>query len=126
MEKERILEVANIIWSQIKATLDWSVYASWGITKKYYTEYEGMPALMLQVNGFKYRGKVVIALNEGKDVYEIYTRRKGVWMQHCDEAYCDNLGEILDCIIETDDDKSDEYENKVLDWVKKIAKAEAS
>ena len=126
MEREYLLGIANIIWHQIKNSLDWSVYGSWGITKKYYTEYEGMPALILQVNGFKYKGKVIIALNEGKDLYEIYLRRKGVWMMECDEIYNDQLGEVLDRIIETDNDKSDEYSERVNKWVEKIMKSEAS
>ena len=103
-----------------------SVYFSWGVSKKYYLEFKDMPALMLQVNGFNYKGKVIIALNGGKDAYEIYTQRNGEWIQECDEAYCDNLGEILDRIIETSNDQSDEYKEKVNKWVDSIGGKETA
>ena len=59
------------------------VINSWGISKMYATqiiksvngEDFTMAALVMQVNGFQFQGKIYIALDEGSDYHRIYGKR---------------------------------------------------
>ena len=59
------------------------VINSWGISKMYATQIVKnvngedftMAALVMQVNGFQFQGKIYIALDEGSDYYRIYGKR---------------------------------------------------
>ena len=61
------------------------VINSWGISKMYATQIVKnvngkdftMAALVMQVNGFQFHGKVYIALDEGTDYYRIYGEKDG-------------------------------------------------
>ena len=61
------------------------VINSWGISKMYATQIVKnvngedftMAALVMQVNGFQFQGKVYIALDEGSDYYRIYGEKDG-------------------------------------------------
>ena len=47
-----------------------------------------MAALVMQVNGFKFQGKVYIALGEGSDYYRIYGEKNGTTKEyHHDIAF---------------------------------------
>ena len=69
---EERMEVATTIWQQIRATLTMPEIWSWGVSKKIATEYNGKPALQLRVSGLQHKGWAVIALDYGRDVYEVY------------------------------------------------------
>ena len=59
------------------------VINSWGISKMFATQIVKnvngedftMAALVMQVNGFQFQGKIYIALDEGSDYYRIYGKR---------------------------------------------------
>ena len=61
------------------------VINSWGISKMYATQIVKnvngedftMAALVMQVDGFQFQGKVYIALDEGTDYYRIYGEKDG-------------------------------------------------
>ena len=61
------------------------VINSWGISKMYATQIVKnvngedftMAALVMQVDGFQFQGKVYIALDEGSDYYRIYGEKDG-------------------------------------------------
>jgi hypothetical protein len=71
-----------------------------------------MPSLGFKVNGYKHKGWVIISLNEGKDLYNIYLLDK---LQNITETiedvFCEDL-EILDTLIETGDMNEQEYKDK--------------
>ena len=97
---ERIT-VATEIWRQIRASLTVSELMSWGLSKRVATEYNGMPALQMRVTGLQHKGWVYVALDYGRDVYEVFfVSVRGVVKNHLDEVYCDNLGDVLDRNIE--------------------------
>ena len=117
LEKKIIsVRVANVIIDQLKATTDINVLMSWGIRGHgagYVRGRNGieMPCLILDVSGLMHTGRVVVALNEEADVYEVALydvrgNRVGDWIG---DVTCDMLGSLLDSLIErpkgmTDDD----------------------
>lgn len=114
-------EVAATIWEQIKATAPLNVIFSWGISRKRYGFFKDeMPCLYIDVNGFEYAGTVAIAYNIGRDVYEIYTEDADTnkWTCNHNEVYCDEIGGVLDSIIERPTGLSDsDYRRKVNEFI---------
>lgn len=110
MDKEFIMATAKTIEQQILWSINKWEYLSWGIRQKVALEYEGMATLALRVSGAVHKGWVYISLNEGMDCYEVRllnvacTKAK----RTLDEVYCDNLGEVLDGLIERKPEWTDE------------------
>jgi hypothetical protein len=95
------MAVATEIWRQIRAGVGVTVIMSWGLSKRVATEYNGMPALLMRVTGLQHKGWVYVCLNYATDTYEVYlVTVRGAVKRHLDEVYCDNLGEMLDRLIE--------------------------
>ena len=77
---------------------------SWGISKMYATqivknvngENFTMAALVMQVNGFQFQGKVYIALDEGSDDYRIYGEKDGTTKEYHHDIAFDELGDVLE------------------------------
>ena len=115
MDKEFIMATAKTIEQQILWSINKWEYLSWGISKKVAIEYEGMATLALRVSGAVHKGWVFISLNEGMDCYEVRllnVARTKV-KRTLEEVYCDNLGEVLDGLIERKSEWTDEqYKNK--------------
>jgi len=117
MDKEFIMATAKEAERQILWSIDKWAYMSWGIRRKVATEYEGMATLALRVSGLRHKGWVLVSLNEGKDCYEVrlmnVARTKVKRM--LEEVYCDNLGEVLDGLIEKDPTlPDDKYRDKAM------------
>ena len=99
LDREHVRSVVNIIFSQLLHTTPIDVINSWGISKMYATQIVKnvngedftMAALVMQVNGFHFQGKVYIAFDE--------------------------LGDVLDLMIETGGMTKEEYQAKVKDFV---------
>ncbi|MCL2311913.1 MAG: hypothetical protein FWC41_05430 [Firmicutes bacterium] len=109
----RVNEIANEIYRQIKATFNINVLWSWGISMQKAMIYRNMPSLGLGVNGYKHKGWVIISLNEGKDLYNIYLLNESQNVtQVIEDVFCEDL-EILDSLIETGDMSEQEYKDKV-------------
>ena len=85
LSKEHVRSVVNTIFSQLLHTTSMDVINSWGISKLNATqivktvngENFAMAALVMQVNGFCFKGNVYIALDEGADYYRYLWRT--VW-----------------------------------------------
>ena len=76
-----------------------------------------MAALVMQVNGFQFQVKVYIALDEGSDYYRIYGEKDGTTKEYHHDIAFDELGDILDSMIETGGMTKEEYQAKVKDFV---------
>lgn len=101
LSKEHLKEVAQTILDQIIGTTTWSVRGSWGMNNPRYTQYQDHPALIFSVNGFLFSGEVIIALDEGHDVYRLYLWDKVNEPQLVnDNVYCDELGDVIDRHVE--------------------------
>ena len=113
MNVQIVNQIATEIYRQIKATFDISVIWSWGIEEQRAMTYKNMPSLGLRVNGFQHKGWVIISLNEGKDLYNIYLLDK---LQNetrvIEDVFCEDL-DILDTLIETGEMNEQEYAEKI-------------
>lgn len=101
LSKEHLEEVAQTILDQIIGTTTWDVRGSWGMSNPRYTQYQDFPALIFSVNGFLFSGEVIVALDEGLDVYRLYLWDKVNEPQLVNESvYCDELGDVIDRHVE--------------------------
>ena len=69
-----------------------------------------MPCLVLDVSGLVHKGRVIVAYNEGADTYEVCLKDKngnriGEWH---DDVYCDEVGSLVDSLVERPLDMSQE------------------
>ena len=71
MEKEYVMQVAQIIKEQLVALTPMTVLMSWSIEEFAATLYRDLPALRIKVNGRLHAGYVIVVLN-GSDYYEVY------------------------------------------------------
>ena len=125
LDREHVRSVVNTIFSQLLHTTSIDVINSWGISKMYATQIVKnvngedftMAALVMQVNGFQFQGKVYIALYEGSDYYRIYGEKDGTTKEYHHDIAFDELGDVLDLIIETGGMTKEEYQAKVKDFV---------
>lgn len=116
MEKEYVSAVAQEISDVLN--LCCGITMSWGLRDRRATLYKGMPALRFSVNGFVHKGDVVVALNEGQDLYECYLIGKdGNVTREFKEVYVDMLIGILDKAVETGGRTEEEYKEKVAEWL---------
>lgn len=106
--KNQVLVIANEISNQIGWSANVCIQMSWGIEKRTALLYENMATLGLKVNGFLHKGWVYISLNEGSDTYEIRLLKGKKVIKLVEDVYCDNLGIILDSLIEKETSTSDE------------------
>lgn len=125
LSKEHVRSVVNTIFSQLLHTTSMDVINSWGISKLYATqivktvndENFAMAALVMQVSGFQFQGTVYIALDEGTDYYRIYGEKDGVAKEYHHDIAFDELGIVLDTMIETGGMTKEEYQDKVKEFV---------
>lgn len=111
-EKKFVIETANYIWCVIQTS--GCIWWSWGVYDQQPTIHRNMPALSFSVNGFKHKGKVYVALNQGLDLFEIFLiNSEGKEVKHIEEVFVEDLVSVLDKYIETDNDKSEYYKEKV-------------
>jgi len=112
-QTSRTNEIAIEIYRQLKATFNINVLWSWGISGQKAMTYRNMPSLGFSVNGYKHKGWVIISLNEGKDLYNIYLLDKLQQVtETIEDVFCEDL-EILDSLIETGEMSKEEYADKV-------------
>lgn len=115
MEEKCIAQIAEMINNQIKTGISILIYHSWSITGKVVTVYKNMPTLGLLVNGLLHKGWVYISLDEGRDCYIVTLLSKNVAdiIKVCDEVYCEELGFVIDSLVERKEEWTDEeYERK--------------
>ena len=121
LDREHVRSVVNTIFSQLLHTTSMDVINSWGISSINATQINiedfAMAALALQVNGFQFQGKVYIALDEGSDYYRIYGERNGVTKEYHRDIAFDELGNVLDSMIETGGMTQEEYQEKVKHFI---------
>jgi len=109
----RVNSIANEIYRQLKAILGINVLWSWGIAEQRAMMYNNMASLGIRVNGYQHKGWVIISLNEGKDLYNIYLLdKKQNVKETIEDVYAEDL-EVLDSLIETGEMSKQEYKEKV-------------
>ncbi len=58
-------------------------------------------ALMMEVYGFNYCGKLYITLNSAKQRFGLYTEENGMLYEKNNDIAFEDLGKVLDAVIET-------------------------
>ena len=71
----------------------------------------------MQVHGFQFQGKIYIALDEGSDYYHISGEKDGTTKEYHHDIAFDELGDVLDSMIETGGETKEEYQAKVKVFV---------
>lgn len=117
MEQEFLMRIANEINRQIRCGVTISVQMSWGVSKRIATIYENRATLALRVSGVLHKGWVYISLDEGRDCYVITLlspdKKKVVSVR--DEVYCEELGSVIDNLVERKEEWTDkEYEKLAM------------
>lgn len=118
MNEDYVKQVASTAWQQLFWSVKPAVVMSWGVSKKFCSTYSGMPTLMLRVSALVHDGWVYVSLNEGKDVYEVRLMdTKHECVKTIEEVYCDQLGSIIDELIEKPASMTEEeyYEKAMAD-----------
>lgn len=108
MEKEYVLQIAQIIKEQLVGMTPAPVIMSWGITEFAATIYRDLPALRIKLNGRLHTGYVMIVLN-GSDYYEVYLLSGSATECVSKEVCFDELGNVIDRAVESGTDQA-EYE----------------
>lgn len=108
--------VANEIFHQLFWSIDQWTFGSWGVSMRMCTTYKDMPTLMLHVSGLLHKGWVYISLDESSDCYIVTLMNENhKVMKTINDVYCDNLGTIIDGLVEKPSDTTtQEYRNMAL------------
>lgn len=116
METEYIEQIAKGIFDVLRLCPKYLM--SWGVIKINATTFKDMAAVSFVVNGFLHKGKVVVAYNEGCDLYEVYClSKKGDVVKCSEDVYFDILVDTIDRMVEKEcSDK--EYHAKINEWFK--------
>ena len=115
-ELQRCKAIAEQTLAQIKASCSSKfVFYSWGVSKLQYTFYNRKPTLQMRVSGAIHKGYVLVSLNEGKDLYEItLLNNKKEVKKKLEDISCDQLGTVIDSLVERPSGCTDEYYKKLV------------
>ena len=109
--ENRDMEMARYIWSILKTQL--TIITSWGIDPGSIKVVN--LGIQFHVQGFKHTGYVKVALNEGKDLFEIsLLSNDGECVKFLDEVYLDMLVDTIDQAVE----KTEDYEERLAEYCK--------
>lgn len=115
MEQEFVLKIANEINRQIRCGVTVDVIMSWGVSKRIATVYQDRATLALRVSGILHKGWVYISLDEGRDCYivTLLSDDKGKTIKVRDEVYCEELGSVIDNLVERKEEWTDDMYKKL-------------
>lgn len=121
---EEINTIVATIHEQLRATTPLAVRWSWGISRQQATLYEGKPTLALRVSGALHKGWVYISYDGASDLYEIsIVSLKGDCKHKVEGVFFDDMGKVIDGIIERDPCATDEEYIKIAkaDTIRKLS-----
>ena len=115
MEQEFVLKVANEINRQIRCSVRTDIVMPWGVSKRVATVYKDRATLALRVSGVLRDGWVYVSLDEGRDVYivTLLSADKRTVVKVHDEVYCEDLGGVIDSLVERNTVWTDEEYKKL-------------
>ena len=125
LKKRQIGRVVCTILKQLAITTPINVVYSWGITNKTATQIKVsmngrkrfIAALMMEVYGFNYCGKLYITLNSVKQVFGLYTEKNGILHEENSDIPFGELGKVLDAIIETGGRSQQEHYQRLQEFL---------
>ena len=109
LSKKQIGRAVCTILQQFALTTPLNVVYSWGVTNKVATQIEitvdgmekNVAALMMDVNGFNYQGRLYVTNNRVKQTFGLYSEQNGILHEEKKSIAYKDLGQALDTVIET-------------------------
>ena len=128
LRKKQIGRAACTILQQLALTTPLNVVYGWGVTNKVATQIEitvdGMErtvaALMMDVNGFNYQGRLYVINNRVKQTFGLYSERNGMLHEENENIAFKDLGQVLDAVIETGGMSQQKHLQRLREYAKKL------
>ena len=106
--EQRARRIATTILHQIEAGAAANILQSWGMEKPAAIVMGDVCGLVFHVRGLIHTGRVIVALDEGRDLYNIILMDdNGHEVQRIEGVFCDELAARIDAAIERPEDMSD-------------------
>ena len=128
LRKKQIGRAACTILQQLALTTPLNVVYGWGVTNKVATQIEitvdGMErtvaALMMDVNGFNYQGRLYVINNRVKQTFGLYSERNGMLHEENENIAFKDLWQVLDAVIETGGMSQQEHLQRLREYAKRL------
>lgn len=128
LRKKQIGRAACTILQQLALTTPLNVVYGWGVTNKVATQIEitvdGMErtvaALMMDVDGFNYQGRLYVTNNRVKQTFGLYSEQNGMLHEEKKSIAYKDLGQVLDTVIETGGMSQQKYLERLREYAKKL------
>ncbi|KIP60694.1 hypothetical protein ST45_10415 [Prevotella pectinovora] len=128
LSKKQIGRAACTILQQLALTTPLNVVYSWRITNKVATQIEIMvdgmeknvAALMMDVNGFNYQGRLYVTNNRVKQTFGLYSERNGMLHEENENIAFKDLGQVLDAVIETGGMSQQKHLQRLREYAKRL------
>ena len=106
--EQRARRIATTILNQIKAGAAANILQSWAMKDPAALIMGDVCALVFHVRGLIHTGRVIVALDEGRDLYDIILQDDhGHEEQRIEGVFCDELAARIDAAVERPEDMSD-------------------
>lgn len=128
LRKKQIGRAACTILQQLALTTPLNVVYGWGVTNKVATQIEitvdgmerSVAALMMDVNGFNYQGRLYVTNNRVKQTFGLYSKRNGMLHEENENIAFKDLGQVLDAVIETGGMSQQKHLQRLREYAKRL------
>ena len=128
LRKKQIGRAVCTILQQLALTTPLNVVYGWGVTHKVATQIEitvdgmerSVAALMMDVNGFNYQGRLYVTNNRVKQTFGLYSERNGMLHEENENIAFKDLGQVLDAVIETGGMSQQEHLQRLREYAKRL------
>ena len=128
LNKKQIGRAVCTILQQLALTTPLNVVYSWGVTNKVATQIEitvdgmekAVAALMMDVNGFNYQGRLYVTNNRVKQTLGLYSERNRMLHEENENIAYKDLGQVLDAVIETGGMSQQEHLQRLREYAKRL------
>ena len=128
LSKKQIGRAVCTILQQLALTTPLNVVYSWGVTNKVATQIEitvdgmekAVAALMMDVNGFNYQGRLYVTNNRVKQTFGLYSERNGMLHEENENIAFKDLGQVLDAVIETGGMSQQKHLQRLREYAKRL------
>lgn len=128
LNKKQIGRVVCTILQQLALTTPLNVVYSWGVTNKVATQIEitvdgmekAVAALMMDVNGFNYQGRLYVTNNRVKQTLGLYSERNRMLHEENENIAYKDLGQVLDAVIETGGMSQQKHLERLREYAKRL------
>ena len=128
LRKKQIGRAACTILQQLALTTPLNVVYGWGVTNKVATQIEitvdgmekAVAALMMDVNGFNYQGRLYVTNNRVKQTLGLYSERNRMLHEENENIAYKDLGQVLDAVIETGGMSQQKHLERLREYAKRL------